>query len=319
MTTLLARAARRAAACRRRRRDDRRSSSNGAGGRNNHRRGSRGHRASGDRRAGSRSSRSSSHRSSGRGGRSSGARARDASGDGRGAGSNRELGLGKVGARGDLGRAGDVVAGQGLVDVDQDARVRLGVERLTKGTRGGQRARTGDGQVEALGVVLGTVGVLGTVQRNDLVTPDVVAGREVRGDLDHPGVVVADQLIRAPRAGQGRVVDNTNTSDLEELQGRLVDSGAVRVALGQHVDDGTVMRRRPCRPVDLYVVAGLDRSITPSVGSILVADDVAAGISVWRNVAIVGVTCGPGSFQFRFLFFFFWTKRSGFVLTSLPQ
>lgn len=274
VTALLARGRRRGAS--RRSSSSSRGGGAGAGGNDSGRRGaggrggdngSRGRRSSSRARARGRSSSSSS-------GSGSGARARDTSQLGSRAGSDGDGGLDQVGALGDLGRAGDVVGGEGLVDVDEDTRVGLSVQGLAQGAGGGDSAGARDGQVEALGVVLGTVRVLSRVQSNNLVAPDVVAGGQVLGDLDDPRVVVGDELRRAPSAGQGGVVDEADGGNLEELKGRLVDSGAVSVAACQHVDDWANVGIRPGSPVGLDRVTGSDCSVTASVGGIDVADDV---------------------------------------------
>lgn len=93
----------------------------------------------------------------------------------------------------DLG-AGDRVAGQGGVDVEEDARVLLLVEGGALAAVGARVARVGlagarDLEVDALGVVLRAVHVPGGVERDDLVAEDKVAG-EVLRDLDLGGEVV---------------------------------------------------------------------------------------------------------------------------------
>lgn len=131
------------------------------------------------------------------------------------------------------------------------------------------------------------------MQGDDFVAPDVVAGGEVLRNLDNPRVVVGDQLRRAPGAGERGVVDQTNGGDLEELKGGLVDGGAVTVAVGQHINDGADVRVRPGGPVRLDCVAGRHGGIAACVGGILVADDVAAGVGIGGNVAVVSVTGCP--------------------------
>lgn len=225
---------------------------------------------------------------------SSGTGVRGAGGEGTGAAGDGELGLGQVGALGDLGGTRDLVGGQGLVDIDEDTGVALRVEGLTQGAGRGQGTGAGHGQVEALGVVLGTVRLLSAVQGDDLVAPDVVARLEVRRDLDEPRVVVGDQEVRPPGTREDGIVDQTDAADVEELERGLVDGGAVAiVTLGQHVDDGAFVGTRPGGPVDLDVVAGLDRGVPTGVGGILVADDVAAGVGVRGDVTVVCVVGGP--------------------------
>lgn len=93
------------------------------------------------------------------------------------------------------GRAGDGVAGQGRVDVDQDAWRTRFVKGGTLLANGASRARVfgaraGELDIKALGVVLRSVGLLGAVKGDDFVTEDEFAGLNVGRDLDSPGVVI---------------------------------------------------------------------------------------------------------------------------------
>ena len=69
------------------------------------------------------------------------------------------------------------------------------------------------------------------MQGNDLVTEDVVARSDVAGDSDGPGVVISNQLIGRPGTWDSRVVKETNTVDLKEFQGRLINCLAVTTAV----------------------------------------------------------------------------------------
>lgn len=143
---------------------------------------------------------------------------------------------------------------------------------------------------------MGTVGVLGAVEGDDLVAPDVVAGREVLGDLDDPRVVVGNQLRGSPCSGEGLVRDQTDGGDLEEFEVGLVNGRAVTVvALGKHVDDGAVVGVGPCAPVDLDVVTCLHGGVTSSVRGVLVADDVARSVGIRGDVAVVGIRGSPSN------------------------
>lgn len=133
------------------------------------------------------------------------------------------------------------------------------------------------------------------MQSDDLVAPDIVSRGEVGRNLDDPRVVIADQLVCGPSAGEGAVVGEADAGDLEEFQACLVDRGAVVVALGEHVDDGAVVGRGPSAPVDLDMVTGLNRGVATSIGCVLVADNIIIGIGVGAHETIVGITRSPDS------------------------
>jgi len=104
--------------------------------------------------------------------------------------------------------------------------------------------------VDALGVVLGTVGVLGRVKGDDLVTKDVLAGGDVLGNSDGPGEVVGDEVVRGPVLGRGVV--QASLVNLEEREVTSRDAGAVVTsAPGQVVQNGTVVRLGPGVPLEL--------------------------------------------------------------------
>lgn len=195
-----------------------------------------------DRRGCGRSSRSSGDLSRGRGRSSSG-------GGGRG---NRRGGSGGGGVRGGggvvagegEGGARDGVGGEGLVEVEEDTGVGLGVQRGAEGAVGQLGAGAGDLEVDAHGVVLGAVRVLGRVQRDDLMAQHVVARLEGRGDGDVVGEVVGDQVVGRPHAWVG-AGDEARGVDLHPGQGRLVDGGRV-VGRGDVVDDGAVVLGGMC-------------------------------------------------------------------------
>lgn len=109
---------------------------------------------------------------------------------------NGDLSLGSFsGGAGPESRAWNIVGGQALVDVDKDTGIVLTVELLTKGTGWGRGSATSDLQVNALRVVLGTIGGTGGVKGNDLVASNIVASGKGCRDIDHPAVVVGNQLV----------------------------------------------------------------------------------------------------------------------------
>jgi hypothetical protein len=133
------------------------------------------------------------------------------------------------------------------------------------------------------------------VQSDDLVAEDVVAGLDAAGDSDSAAVVVADQVVGGPGAGNGAVVDETTLVDLEELQSCLVHGGAVAIAVGQVGDDRAVVTLGPLSPLQLDATTGLDGSRDGTRLGTLVTDDVRRGIRRTINVAQVGGSVGPGN------------------------
>ena len=67
-------------------------------------------------------------------------------------------------------------------------------------TSGLGSALSTDLEVDAVGVVLSTVGLVGGVEGNDLMAEDVRARNQGRRNCDSPGVVVCNEGIRGPRA-----------------------------------------------------------------------------------------------------------------------
>lgn len=73
------------------------------------------------------------------------------------------------------------------------------------------------------------------MESDDLVTEDVVSWCNVGGDGDGPRVVVGDQSIGSPVTRDSSVVQKSNSINLEEFQGGLVDSCAIAVTAGEVV------------------------------------------------------------------------------------
>jgi hypothetical protein len=144
-----------------------------------------------------------------------------------------------------------------------------------------------------LRVVLGAIGIPGRVQSDNLVTEDVVTGRDAAGDSDSAAVVVADQVVRSPGTRDAAVIDETSLVDLEELQSGLVDGRAVAIAVGQVGDDRAVVRLGPLTPLQLDATTGLDGSRDGTRLSTLVADDVRRGVRRAVNEAQVGSSVRP--------------------------
>ena len=199
---------------------------------------------------------------------------------------------------GDEARAGDLVV-DGLVNVDEDARVSGRVELRAEDTRGLVRAAAGDVQVEALRIVLGAALGAGPMQRDELVAEHIVAWRDGRRDLQQPGVVVGDQLIVAPDAGRVGLVDQADGVDLEELQRRLVNRLAGSVAVGQVAQDWAMVAAWPGRPLEEDFVAGSHDGVRVGVLRGLVADYVGGVILVRSDEPVVGVWGLPGDLGWR--------------------
>jgi hypothetical protein len=133
------------------------------------------------------------------------------------------------------------------------------------------------------------------VESNNLVAEDVVTGLNAAGDGDSAAVVIADQVVGGPGAGNGGVINEATLVDLEELQGGLVDRGAVAIAVGQVGNDGAMVRLGPFSPLELDAATGLDRGGDGTGLSTLVADDVRRSIRRAVDVTQVSGSIGPAN------------------------
>ena len=96
------------------------------------------------------------------------------------------------------------------------------------------------------------------MESDDLVAEDVLAGSDVLGNSDGPGVTIRDQVVGSPVLGS-TIVESLGVN-LEE--GKVTSGGGSAVvagALGQVVDDGTVVRLGPGVPLELDGATSLDR------------------------------------------------------------
>jgi hypothetical protein len=206
---------------------------------------------------------------------------------GGGLGSGRRTGAGAT--DGQLG-TGDGVAGRVVVEVEDDTLLGGSVQRSTGNTGGLLSTGTSDLEVEALGVVLGTVLLASGVESNDLVTEDVRTGLEAGRDGDLPGVASGNEVVGGELATGG----HTSLGDLEELEVGLVDLGAATgTASSEVVDDGTLVRLGPGVPLDGDLLTGLDLGGLDGVLGALVADDVGVTEGGGLNEAVVGVGGEP--------------------------
>lgn len=100
------------------------------------------------------------------------------------------------------GRAGDGVAAERGVEVEEDAGVARGVKFSCGNARGERlRAAAADLDVQALRVALGAIRASGAVEGDDLVAEDVVTRGEAGGELHVRGEVLRDHGIRHPASG----------------------------------------------------------------------------------------------------------------------
>ncbi|KUI62815.1 hypothetical protein VP1G_11422 [Cytospora mali] len=154
-----------------------------------------------------------------------------------------------------------------------DTRVGRRVQRGAKGAIRAVRTATGDGDVDTEGVVLRAVLGPGSVHGDDLVAEDVATGGQGRGDSHGPGVIVGNQISTRP--GLGVEVD-AGLVDLDPLELGLVNSraGVVAGATVGYVEVDSATRS--------------DGSSRVGILGVLIADDVAGGVRVRRDEAIVG-------------------------------
>ncbi|KAI6760445.1 hypothetical protein HG530_009305 [Fusarium avenaceum] len=226
----------------------------------------RGHKAGGDRSRGNRSG--CRDGAVGRGTRNDGLRAR---------------------ARPVQSRSGDLVCGGTLVRVEENTRLRVGVELCGQSTLGVVSTRASDVDVEALGVVLGTILGASAVKGNDLVTEDVASSGKSLGDGAGPGVVVLDKIGCSPGAVESSGID------LNPLKGSRVRLGALSSALGDVSQDRSDVRLGPVRPLELNRTTSLDGERPGSGGSLLVAGNVRGTEVARRDEAVVEVLGRPSS------------------------
>lgn len=197
------------------------------------------------------------------------------------------------GGEGQLG-ARDGVGVEGGVEVEVDALVVRGVQGGSQGALGLLGAAAGDLEIDALGVVLGAVGVPGRVEGDDLVAQDVVSGLQVGRDLDLVAEVVAEDLVGGPGAWGG-AGDEALLLDLDELERGLVHGGRV-VRRCKVVNNRAVVRLGPGVPGSSDRAASSDGGVVEhTVLGALVADDVGVRVGAGGDEAVVRRGGGPGN------------------------
>jgi hypothetical protein len=206
---------------------------------------------------------------------------------------------GSGGGRSRAGRAtghqlgtGDGVAGGVAVEVELDTGIVSLVEAGTSNTSGLVGAGRLNLEVEALGVVLGTVLLASGVESDDLVTEDVVTGLDGGRDGNLPGVASGNEVVGGEVATGG----HTGLSNLEELEALLVNLGAaLSTASSEVVNDGTLVGLGPGVPLDGDLLTGLDLGGLDGVLGTLVADDVGITEGGRLNETVIGVLGEPGN------------------------
>lgn len=138
--------------------------------------------------------------------------------------------------------------------------------------------------------------LVSAVKGNNLVAKDIEARRDRRRDLDKPRVVVGDERIGGPCAWSARsprALDQAELINLEELKRVLVNAFAAGAAVGEIIDNRTLVGFGPSVPLDENALSGSYNRMSLGVGCALVADDVRGSKRLWADKAIVRVAGSP--------------------------
>lgn len=180
----------------------------------------------------------------------------------------------RAGCTAHQGRAWNFVGLGTGVYIEKNARVGLSHEGLAECAGGQRGAAASNLKVEAVRVVLSTVGITARVKGNYLVAENIMAGLDASGDLGSPLKPILEQNIIGPEA-RDSVIDASSFGDLEELEGRLVDEVAAVVgARSEIVNDGAMMGFGPCAPLEGDGISCLNRRIPPGVFTTPFADHI---------------------------------------------
>ena len=144
------------------------------------------------------------------------------------------------------------------INTNRNSLIRCLVQVLRFDTSRLSSALARDLEIDAVGVVLGAVGLVCTVQSDDFVAEDVGASDDGRGDGDGPGVVVCDEGVGGPSARRAGTADEARLSDLEEAERSRCVRSTVAADLRKVVNDGAVVAVGPGVPRQLESVASLD-------------------------------------------------------------
>lgn len=126
------------------------------------------------------------------------------------------------------------------------------------------------------------------MKSDDFMAENVVACCDGAWNSYGPRVVVGDQLIRSPGSWGSGIIYQARLVDLEELEGSLVDGGAIPVAGREIIDDRAVVRFGPGVPFHHHSRSGSNSCAGFPVGGRLVADDITASVGIWSDKAEIG-------------------------------
>jgi hypothetical protein len=210
-----------------------------------------------------------------------------ASGVGGGLGGGRLLNGGLATTAVEQAGSGNAVAGEGGVEVEENAGVAGAVEGGGGRTAGARAAAAGDLNVNTLRVELRAIGVVGRVEGDDLVTENVLAGGNGRGDGDGPRVSVGDEVVGSPSSRVG-ARDEALLGNLGKAQG-----ASVGVEGGEVVDDGALVGVWPGVPSQRHALAGGNLDKVGGGAGALVAGNVGRLSSVGLDESVVQVVGSP--------------------------
>lgn len=115
---------------------------------------------------------------------------------------------------------------------------------------------------------------------NELVSHHVVSGCNRGWNLNHPAIVILNQLIIPPSPWNYGVIDKTNAINLEKFERRLVNTLAGIPAISQISNDRSMMRIRPGSPLEADFVSSSHDSMSLRIRCIQMADNVVSLVGV---------------------------------------
>ena len=111
---------------------------------------------------------------------------------------------------------------------------------------------------------------------------DIMPRCDIRRNLDHPSRVLGYELVIGPKAGDSRSIHQSDTVDLEELEGRFIHSfTAARAATSEVINDRAMMRFWPVRgPLKKDSVTSSYDRVPLGIRSIEVADNIRGFVGI---------------------------------------